>query len=616
MTCITLPQDTLFFCKALRKTRLELQQKFYRLTSPQEHLKKYPSETTNVLEAVAFPLLNQTSAKVVARSVLSPTLHETDWVLHYIGMSLKNKLISSKSLTPGFLKAFTSYSDFANLLDVYRERQQDPLLGFANMEKYLKYPSQELPFKDIIAGDVWQQDDVFVQQRLAGLNPMSLRQLSLEDEVNARFINKDFDWNSAIKKASGEETDFDEMVKKGFVFVIDYWLIHNITNVADIGDIFPSDRREMRASRSPIGVFVSAKGKSGGRSLKPVAIQIDLNSSAPVRSPSDGAKWLLAKEEIQRADITHAELIEHLLKTHLLMEPICVLMRRSLSSYHPIHQIFKWHCRGLFVTNSLGLPALVDPYALLHILFAIGHTGGVELLNKGYQYLSWADTDFKNNLEKRGVHELDKLPYFPYRDDGLLIWDEIGDFATEYINLYYKNDKSVSNDYELQNFANELSDKGVGPNGGLGKFKGFPATILTKQEVVDIVKRIVFIPIQHHAVNYPVAYYGAFVPNMPTKLYDDPRVPAGEFGFHSLPQANIATYQTSLSMSLGSLRYDKFFDYKLKDDRANEVVSKYNKRLMEDINEKISDANNKRLKLGFLSYPYFLPPWMPNSIHT
>jgi hypothetical protein len=55
----------------------------------------------------------------------------------------------------------------------------------------------------------------------------------------------------------------------------------------------------------------------------------------------------------------------------------------------------------------------------------------------------------------------------------------------------------------------------------------------------------VFIPVQHHAVNYPVAYYGAFVPNLPSKLYDDPRVPHQEFGFDRLPQAHVATVRLS-----------------------------------------------------------------------
>ena len=103
--------------------------------------------------------------------------------------------------------------------------------------------------------------------------------------------------------------------------------------------------------------------------------------------------------QIQRADLVYAELIGHLLKTHLLMEPICVIMRRTLSEFHPLHQILKWHCRGLFVTNSLGLGALLNEGGAVHKLFAIGHAGGVELLKRAYPNLSWADTEFDKNLE-------------------------------------------------------------------------------------------------------------------------------------------------------------------------------------------------------------------------
>ena len=47
-----------------------------------------------------------------------------------------------------------------------------------SFDKYMKYPSQELPFKDIIPNEAWQNDDVFTQQRLAGLNTMSLRKMT------------------------------------------------------------------------------------------------------------------------------------------------------------------------------------------------------------------------------------------------------------------------------------------------------------------------------------------------------------------------------------------------------------------------------------------------------
>ena len=31
---------------------------------------------------------------------------------------------------------------------------------------------------------------------------------------------------------------------------------------------------------------------------------------------------------------------------------------------------------------------------------------------------------------------MEELPYFPYRDDGLLIWKNVGDFARDYVKLY------------------------------------------------------------------------------------------------------------------------------------------------------------------------------------
>ena len=103
--------------------------------------------------------------------------------------------------------------------------------------------------------------------------------------------------------------------------------------------------------------------------------------------------------EIQRADLFYVELIEHLLKSHILMEPICVIMRRTLARFHPLHEILKWHCRGLAITNSLGLEALLKEGEFLHKLFAFGHTGAAELLKKAYPYMSWADTEFDKNLE-------------------------------------------------------------------------------------------------------------------------------------------------------------------------------------------------------------------------
>jgi hypothetical protein len=51
-----------------------------------------------------------------------------------------------------------------------------------------------------------------------------------------------------------------------------------------------------------------------------------------------------------------------------------------------------------------------------------------------------------------------------------------------------------------------------------------------------------------------VAYYGGFVPNLPSKLYDDPRVPHQEFGFDSLPQYHVA----AVRLKNNELQHNKF----------------------------------------------------------
>jgi hypothetical protein len=84
---------------------------------------------------------------------------------------------------------------------------------------------------------------------------------------------------------------------------------------------------------------------------------------------------------------------------------------------------------------------------------------------------------------------------------------------------------------------------------------------------------------------------------------------------HSL---TIFQEQVGLAFSLGSIRYDVLLDYgnRLKDDRGKAVVKKYHARLIGTINDQISVRNQERFASGKLTYPYFLPKWMPNSIQT
>jgi len=70
--------------------------------------------------------------------------------------------------------------------------------------------------------------------------------------------------------------------------------------------------------------------------------------------------------------------------------------------------------------------------------------------------------------------------------------------------------------------------------------------------------------------------------------------------------------------ALASFRYDTLFDYhdKLDDEEAKKIVRKYYNRLRETVQPDLEREDKKRLANGDLTYPYYLPSWMPNGIQT
>lgn len=108
-------------------------------------------------------------------------------------------------------------------------------------------------------------------------------------------------------------------------------------------------------------------------------------------------------------------MIEHLLKTHMVLQPICVTLKRTISEFHPLNELLKWHCRGLIATNVNGFPKLILPENYMHLLFSMGHKGSIELLNKGFMDLSWEDIDFWKNIKVAILSAL--FVVFKARDD-------------------------------------------------------------------------------------------------------------------------------------------------------------------------------------------------------
>jgi hypothetical protein len=94
--------------------------------------------------------------------------------------------VRSFAIVDKLVKSYSPYFSFFEFIQQFI--LQEKTFNLISMAKYMKYPSQELPFKDIIDHEAWQSDDVFTQQRLAGLNPMSLRKMTIEGEDNVMHL--------------------------------------------------------------------------------------------------------------------------------------------------------------------------------------------------------------------------------------------------------------------------------------------------------------------------------------------------------------------------------------------------------------------------------------------
>lgn len=120
---------------------------------------------------------------------------------------------------------------------------------------------------------------------------------------------------------------------------------------------------------------------------------------SPVFTPEDSELWLKGKHVLQVADYAQTQVVEHLYKLHLFMEPVCVCMHRHLSKLHPLHQLLKHHCRGLIGANKLGYPFLFAPdVGSLDNLLTVGRIGAVKMILRAHQLMSWDDTDFLVNI--------------------------------------------------------------------------------------------------------------------------------------------------------------------------------------------------------------------------
>ena len=537
---------------------------------------------------------------------------------------LHDILRSSKEL---FLKInsfnFSEFRTIEEYLDTSKEYRKNltDLLDLASLE--LKEQGLEIydnMFRVIpkpFVANYLHQNDLFAYQRVAGNNAFALHGIK---SIPSNFPITNVEYQHVI----GNSDSLTAALSDSRLYMLNYKNLESV--VSEQGDPKPSEGEgstpQACYSYAAMALFTVSKETS---QLVPIAIQCGQtpNNETPLILATDNPvdpnywAWQKAKFIINSADEIDHQLNTHVASTHLVMEAFSLATLRKLPEGHPIYKLLISHFEGTQRINHNATFQLLLDHQLIDIL-------GTSSLNKLLQLIinTRLSYDFKLNyfpeqLKQRNVDNKVGLPSYPYRDDGLLLWEAIRTWVSEYIDIHYQTSASIEYDEHLQSWMNDILEN--------GKIKGF-TKINSKTELVDVLTMIIFTAsAQHAAVNFTQASWMMYAPYVNGTLFSSKPMSNQESTQNSwlnmLPNQYRAQQKIKSYAIIGELYHgylgeyidwngnDVFTDFEVIKD--NGPLNKFRKRLQE-IKLEINTRNATR---PFV-YDCLIPDRIPASINT
>lgn len=464
----------------------------------------------------------------------------------------------------------------------------------------------------------FQEDLQFANMRVAGPNPLVIQRMTKKDLRPKRFPVTNVQYQAVMGEADSIEKALDDHR----LYLADYKVFEDA-----LQGTYPQEQKYVCA---PLAMFaVPEKGHKNYPYLCPIAIQCfqKPGEDNPIFTPKD-ENWLIAKTIVQIADSNFHEAISHLGRTHLFIEPFVLATHRKLPEDHPLRKLLMPHFQGTLLINWGANDLLTADKGQVNELLAPTIGASRVVATKGAQsYLfNFNGSMLKKTLKARHVDNVEKLPYYPYRDDAIKIWDAIQDWVKGYLQEEYKDDSSVQNDAALQCWAKELLSHEGGRLKNFGNKKG---EISTLNYLIEATTMIIFTAsAQHAAVNFPQSKIMSYAPAMPLAAYSPAPITTEGSGsdrdlIEFLPTLDTALSQLKLTYLLGSVYYTKLgkygsdFEEGLNKDHK-EGLSRKQKALrhfqnqLKTIEKEIKERNHKNR--GF-AYEYLMPSKIPQSIN-
>ncbi|MBD2677210.1 MULTISPECIES: lipoxygenase family protein [Nostoc] len=447
----------------------------------------------------------------------------------------------------------------------------------------------------------FKEDLVFGYMQVAGPNPLMLQQV-LQQEKNLGISNEQYE------KIVGIPNDSLEAARQeGRLYKADYFKLKNMENGS-----FPNQQKYIY---SPLALFVVPPASNPSRSLLPLAIRCQ--PEHPVFTPLDGENWAIAKSIVQMADSNYHELVSHLAHTHLFIEPFVIATKRRLPANHHLRILLEPHFEGTILINYGAHQLLIADRRQVDALLASTIESDRQLTVQAAQdnLHHFNDAMFPKTLRSRGVDNISQLPEYPYRDDGLLIWNAIHQWVSAYLSSYYITGQQILADQALQNWAKELISQQGGRLQNFGEDAS--GTIKTLDYLIDAVSTIIFTAsAQHAAVNFAQGELMTYAPAFPLASYSPaPTNPDEQGDFMSmLPSIEQARTQLKVTYLLGSVYYTQLGQYsnsyfKSKPQISSALATFQNQ--LKGIEKEITQRNRTRI----MPYKFLLPSQIPQSIN-
>ncbi|MFN9536064.1 MAG: lipoxygenase family protein [Pseudanabaena sp.] len=445
-------------------------------------------------------------------------------------------------------------------------------------------------------------NDEFARLRVAGFNPLVIQQIKALD---ARFPLTEAQFQTVLPSDSLAVAGAE-----GRLYLADYAELEAIVG----GTFLTPEKSRQKYINAPLALFAVPQGE---KSLTAIAIQLgqDPNTN-PIflRQADEEPNWLLAKTVVQIADANYHELISHLGRTHLFIEPFTIATNRQLASNHPLYILLKPHFQGTLAINDAAQSTLVSAGGSVDSLLAGTIATSRALAVHSVKSYKFDEAMLPVDLKNRGVDDPKLLPDYPYRDDALLIWEAIATWVKNYLSVYYFSDSDVTRDTELQAWAAEL----ISNEGGRVTSFGQDGQIRTLAYLIDAVTLLIFTgSAQHAAVNFPQGDMMDYTPAIPFAGYSPaPTETTGatkDSFFAMLPTIDQAKGQLQLTYLLGSVYYTTLGDYGsgyFSDDRIQKPLRDFQDQL-KAIEQTIQSRNETRIT----NYSYLKPSRIPQSIN-